>query len=32
MAADENKAVVRRFNQMTQQFFQGGDLSGLDEV
>ena len=32
MAADENKAVVRRFNENTQQFFRGGDVSGLDEV
>ena len=32
MAADENKAVVRRFNEVTQQFFRGGDMSGLDEV
>lgn len=32
MAADENKAVVRRFNKMIQQFFQDGDVSRLDEV
>jgi steroid delta-isomerase-like uncharacterized protein len=32
MAADENKAVVRRFNEITRQFFQGGDVSGWDEV
>ena len=32
MAADENKTVVRRFNEITQQFFRGGDVSGLDEV
>ena len=32
MAADENKAVVRRFNEITQEFFRGGDVNGLDEV
>jgi steroid delta-isomerase-like uncharacterized protein len=32
MAAEENKAVVRRFAETVQQFFQTGDLSGLDEV
>ena len=32
MAVDENKAVVRRFNEITQQFFRGGDVNGLDEV
>jgi predicted ester cyclase len=32
MAVDENKAVVRRFNELTQEFFRGGDVNGLDEV
>jgi predicted ester cyclase len=32
MAAEENKAVVRRYNEITQQFFQGGDVNGFDEV
>lgn len=32
MAADENKAVVRRFNEIIQEFFRGGDVNGLDEV
>lgn len=32
MDADENKAVVRRFNEITRTFFQGGDASGLDEI
>lgn len=32
MSVDENKAVVRRFNAITQQFFRGGDVNGLEEV
>ncbi len=32
MSVEENKAVVRRFNAGVQQFFQTGDLSGLDEI
>lgn len=32
MSADGNKAVVRRYNEITQQFFQGGDVNALDEV
>ena len=32
MSAEENKAVVRRFNEGVRQFFQTGDLSGLDEL
>lgn len=32
MTVDENKAVVRRFNEITQQFFRDGNVSGLDEV
>jgi steroid delta-isomerase-like uncharacterized protein len=32
MAVDENKAVVRRYNEIIQQFFQGGDVNGFDEV
>jgi predicted ester cyclase len=32
MTTDDNKAVVRQFVEGTQNFFQTGDLSGLDEV
>jgi predicted ester cyclase len=32
MVADENKAVVRRFIEIIQQFFRDGDVTGLDEV
>ena len=32
MSIEANKAVVRRFNDLTQQFFRGGDINGLDEV
>jgi len=29
---DENKAVVRRLNEITQEFFRGGDVNKMDEV
>ncbi len=32
MTSEESKAVVRRYNEIVQQFFQGGDVDGLDEV
>jgi steroid delta-isomerase-like uncharacterized protein len=32
MTTDENKAVVRRFNEGVKLFFQTGDLSMLDEI
>lgn len=32
MCVDENKAVVRRFNEITQEFFRGGDVNAIDEV
>jgi predicted ester cyclase len=32
MTVEENKAVVRRFNEGIQQFFLNGDVSGLDEI
>jgi predicted ester cyclase len=32
MSAEENKALVRRFNDGIQQFFVTGDVSGLDEI
>jgi steroid delta-isomerase-like uncharacterized protein len=32
VTVEENKAVVRRFNEGIKQFFQTGDLSALDET
>ena len=32
MSAEKNKALVRRFNEGIRQFFQDGDVSGLDEI
>lgn len=32
MSAEENKALVRRFNEGIHQFFLDGDVSGLDEI
>ncbi len=32
MSAEENKALVGRFNEGIQQFFRDGDVSGLDEI
>ena len=32
MTAAENKVLVRRFNEGIRQFFQDGDVSGLDEI
>ena len=32
MAAEDNRAVVRRYNEITQRFFQGGDVDAFDEV
>lgn len=32
MTTDENKAVVRRFNEGVKLFFQTGDLGTLDEI
>jgi steroid delta-isomerase-like uncharacterized protein len=32
MGAEENKAVVRRFNEGVQRLFQTGDMGGLDET
>jgi steroid delta-isomerase-like uncharacterized protein len=32
MTVEQNKAVVRRFNEGVKQFFLNGDLSALDEI
>src|SRR5262245_50430271 len=32
MTTSDNKAVVRRFNEIVGQYFRGGDVSGIDEV
>lgn len=32
MGVEQNKAVVRRYNEIIQRFFQGGDVNEFDEV